>query len=242
MQIRRIVESAHVQAKELLTTYKPLAREALRDPDQARDDRARAVRGAARRRDRGRGLWRRGTAPARGAAAAGARGALAGARGPAAAAPPGSRRRNRRVAPALQLLQRAGLVGSQSIGAFSTRAALAGGRLGACFCAQRAGVCREGHGAGNATTPSRRAGPVVQTMHSLGSTAGLGHSRWIVVSCRFWAGAIDRFLTPGPRVDSRRARPAGHRLSAPRQEPRHIVRRSRLSRQRRGQTRRLARL
>ncbi len=66
-EIRRIVEAAHVQAKDILGSHRDVAREALRDPDQARDDREGAVRGAARRRHRGGRVRRRGAAAARGA-------------------------------------------------------------------------------------------------------------------------------------------------------------------------------
>ena len=48
-EIRRIVESAHVQARDDPQRPSRGARQAVRDPDQARDDRARAVRGAAAR-------------------------------------------------------------------------------------------------------------------------------------------------------------------------------------------------
>ena len=55
-EIRRIVESAHQQAKDILAEHREVAHDDLRDPAQARDDRARGVRGPARRQDRGRGL------------------------------------------------------------------------------------------------------------------------------------------------------------------------------------------
>ena len=55
-EIRRIVESAHQQAKDILNEHRDSLGEALRDPDQARDDREGAVRGAARRSDRGGGV------------------------------------------------------------------------------------------------------------------------------------------------------------------------------------------
>ena len=48
-EIRRIVESAHVQARDDPRRPSRAAQQAVRDPDQARDDRARAVRGAAAR-------------------------------------------------------------------------------------------------------------------------------------------------------------------------------------------------
>ena len=57
-EIRRIVESAHQQAKDILTDAPRDADHDLRDPAQARDDRARRVRGAALRQDRARGLRR----------------------------------------------------------------------------------------------------------------------------------------------------------------------------------------
>ncbi len=57
-EIRRIVESAHQQAKDILTDAPRDAHDDLRDPAQARDDRARRVRGAALRQDRDRGLRR----------------------------------------------------------------------------------------------------------------------------------------------------------------------------------------
>ena len=98
-EIRRIVETAHVQAKEILTQHRDTLGEALGDPDQARDDREGAVRGAARRADRGRGLRRRGATPARAAGPAARTPASAtGPRGPAAAAAPRPRRRHRRIA------------------------------------------------------------------------------------------------------------------------------------------------
>ncbi len=96
-EIRRIVEAAHVQAKEILSFHKRVAREALRDPDQARDDREAAVRGAARRPDRGRGVRRRGAAAAGAADRGYARRARRAGRAAAAAAP-GPGRRHRRVA------------------------------------------------------------------------------------------------------------------------------------------------
>ena len=71
-EIRRIVESAHVQAKDILTD----AQESLEKLSEILIKREtieqRAVRGAARRRHRGRGLRRRGATAARSAAAAGA--------------------------------------------------------------------------------------------------------------------------------------------------------------------------
>ena len=69
-EIRRIVEGAHQSAKDILGHAPRVARDDLRDPHQARDDRARAVRGAARRTERGGRLRRRGDAAARGPAAA----------------------------------------------------------------------------------------------------------------------------------------------------------------------------
>ena len=47
-EIRRIVESAHQVAKDILAEHRERPRDDLRDPAQARDDRARGVRGAAR--------------------------------------------------------------------------------------------------------------------------------------------------------------------------------------------------
>ena len=73
-----------------------IAREALRDPGQARDDREGAVRGTARRPHRGRGVRGRGPAPARGADPWHARRGAS--RGSAAAATTRSRRRNRGIA------------------------------------------------------------------------------------------------------------------------------------------------
>ena len=72
------------------------AREALRDPDQARDDREGAVRGAARRSHRGRRLRRRGSAAARGADSRHA--CWRAPREPPPAAAAWARRRHRRVA------------------------------------------------------------------------------------------------------------------------------------------------
>ena len=65
-EIRRIVEGAHQRAKDILADAPRVARDDLGDPPQARDDRARAVRGAARRAERGGRLRRRGAAAARG--------------------------------------------------------------------------------------------------------------------------------------------------------------------------------
>ena len=96
-EIRRIVESAHVQARTILTDHRDAARQAVRDPDQARDDRARTVRGAAGGRHRGGSVRRRGATAAAGSAAAVARRA-AGPRGPEAAAAARLRRRHRRIA------------------------------------------------------------------------------------------------------------------------------------------------
>ena len=64
-EIRRIVEEAHQTAKDILGRAQRPARADLEDPARARDDRRRAVREAARRRLRGRGLRprRRGGAP-----------------------------------------------------------------------------------------------------------------------------------------------------------------------------------
>ena len=58
-EIRRIVEAAHQRAKDILAEHRERARDDLRDPAQARDDREGGVRGAARRQDRGGGLRRR---------------------------------------------------------------------------------------------------------------------------------------------------------------------------------------
>ena len=55
-EIRRIVEGAHQVAKDILTEHREQPRDDLRAAAQARDDRARGVRGAARRQDRGGGL------------------------------------------------------------------------------------------------------------------------------------------------------------------------------------------
>ena len=66
-EIRRIVESAHQVAKDILARAPRGADDDLRAPAQARDDRERGVRGAARRQDRGGGLRprRRRPTPAR---------------------------------------------------------------------------------------------------------------------------------------------------------------------------------
>ena len=48
-EIRRIVESAHQVAKDILSGHRDAPGDDLGDPPQARDDRARGVRGAARR-------------------------------------------------------------------------------------------------------------------------------------------------------------------------------------------------
>ena len=61
-EIRRIVEGAHQTAKDLLTDSRDELDQDLEDPARAGDDRRRAVRGAARRQVRGRGLRRRGGA------------------------------------------------------------------------------------------------------------------------------------------------------------------------------------
>ncbi len=58
-EIRRIVESAHQTAKDLLNEKTRGAREDLENPARAGDDRRRAVRRPARRQVRGRGLRRR---------------------------------------------------------------------------------------------------------------------------------------------------------------------------------------
>ena len=58
-EIRRIVESAHQRAKDILDQHREHADDDLRDPAQARDDRARGVHRAARRQDRGGRLRRR---------------------------------------------------------------------------------------------------------------------------------------------------------------------------------------
>ena len=55
-EIRRIVEGAHQQARRHPHRAPRGARDDLRDPAQARDDREGGVRGAARRQDRGGGL------------------------------------------------------------------------------------------------------------------------------------------------------------------------------------------
>ena len=55
-EIRRIVEEAHQTAKDILTEYREALDRDLEDPARARDDRRGAVRAAARRQDRGRGL------------------------------------------------------------------------------------------------------------------------------------------------------------------------------------------
>ena len=52
-EIRRIVESAHQQAKDILAEHRETLTHDLRAPAQARDDRARGVRGAAGRQVRG---------------------------------------------------------------------------------------------------------------------------------------------------------------------------------------------
>ena len=98
-EIRRIVESAHQQAKDILTEHREIADHDLRDPAQARDDRARAVRGPARRQDRGRGLRPRRHARRRHARAPRAPGPGRRARRPRDAPPapaPRPRRRRRR--------------------------------------------------------------------------------------------------------------------------------------------------
>ena len=61
-EVRRIIESAHQRATELLTEHRDRPRHDLRDPRQARDDRGGRVRGAAGQQDRGRGLRLRGAA------------------------------------------------------------------------------------------------------------------------------------------------------------------------------------
>ena len=96
VEIRRIVESAHVQARDILTDHRDHAQQALRDPAQARDDRARPVRGAAGRRQRGGGVRRRGATAAAAAAAAFARRAV-GSRAAEAAAAARFCRRHRRI-------------------------------------------------------------------------------------------------------------------------------------------------
>ncbi len=55
-EIRRIVEGAHQQAKDILAEHREALTHDLRAAAQARDDRARGVRGAAGRQVRGRGL------------------------------------------------------------------------------------------------------------------------------------------------------------------------------------------
>ena len=118
-EIRRIVESAHVQAKELLTTYKSslekLSEILIKRETIEREQFEALLDGG----DRGRGLRRRGAAAARGAAPAGAGGARAGSREPAAAAAAGSRRRNRRVG-------RSGSAGLLSAGAVQAARKAAG--------------------------------------------------------------------------------------------------------------------
>ena len=55
-EIRRIVEGAHQQAKDILAEHREALTHDLRAAAQARDDRARGVRGAAGRQGRGGGL------------------------------------------------------------------------------------------------------------------------------------------------------------------------------------------
>ena len=71
-EIRRIVESAHQTAKDLLTEKRDDLDADLEAPARAGDDRRRAVRRPARRQARGRGLRRRGGAVEAGRAGAGA--------------------------------------------------------------------------------------------------------------------------------------------------------------------------
>ena len=100
-EIRRIVESAHQTAKDLLNEQPRRARPDLEDPARARDDRRRAVRRPARRQARGRGLRRRRGAGAAGRAGAGARTAAARGRAAEPAAAPRVRRRRRQLTGAL---------------------------------------------------------------------------------------------------------------------------------------------
>ena len=89
-EIRRIVEDAHQTAQGPAHREARRAGPDLEDPARARDDRRRAVRGAARRQARGRGLRRRGGDGEDGRAGARAR----------AAAARGRRARRRARAPA----------------------------------------------------------------------------------------------------------------------------------------------
>ena len=95
-EIRRIVESAHQQAKDILVRAPRVAHHDLRDPAQARDDRERGVRGPARRQDRGRGLRSRRHPRRRHPRAPRAPGPRRRARRPAAAPAPRPGRRRRR--------------------------------------------------------------------------------------------------------------------------------------------------
>ena len=63
-EIRRIVESAHQHAKDILTEHRESLDDDLRGPRQARDDREGGVRGAARRQVRGGRLRPRRARPA----------------------------------------------------------------------------------------------------------------------------------------------------------------------------------
>ena len=67
-EVRRIVESAHQRARDILTEHRERPRHALRDPRQARDDREGGVPRPARRQERGGSVRRRGAAAARAAA------------------------------------------------------------------------------------------------------------------------------------------------------------------------------
>ncbi len=71
-EVRRIIESAHQRAREILTEHQHDLDEDLRDPRQARDDREGGVPRPARRQERRGGVRRRGGAAARAARAAGA--------------------------------------------------------------------------------------------------------------------------------------------------------------------------
>ena len=72
-EVRRIIEAAHERARDDPRPSTARPRRDLRDPRQARDDREGAVRGAARRQERGGGVRRRGADHARAARAADAR-------------------------------------------------------------------------------------------------------------------------------------------------------------------------
>ena len=94
-EIRRIVESAHQRAKDILNEHRDSLEVALAEPAQARDDREGRVRRAARRQDRGGDLGPRRADDAAGASRSGA----AGRRGPPRRSPaaPAPRPRRRRA-------------------------------------------------------------------------------------------------------------------------------------------------